>query len=102
MWKKGTVKLSIPVPTTWCECGYQKDWHPVTPENSLGRQCDEFRPRADFPWMHTGVPTFGAAQTPEPIAYLPHSCEEWEIGSKEDVEGMIADLQSILDRWPPQ
>lgn len=28
--------------------------------------------------------------------YLPHSCEEWVIGGKEEVELMIQDLQNIL------
>lgn len=29
-------------------------------------------------------------------AYLPHSCNEWEIGGEAEIEAMIADLQGIL------
>lgn len=28
--------------------------------------------------------------------YLPHSCDEWVIGTKEDAEQLIADLQELL------
>lgn len=31
-------------------------------------------------------------------AYLPHSCDEWEIGGREAIEALIADLQEALDK----
>lgn len=36
--------------------------------------------------------------TDVPTAYLPHSCDEWVIGGRAEVEAMIADLQSALVR----
>ena len=30
------------------------------------------------------------------LVYLPHSCEEWIVGSKEEVEMLIADLQELI------
>lgn len=36
------------------------------------------------------------------VALLPHSCDEWIIGSKEEVEMMIADLQELLPTLPPR
>lgn len=30
--------------------------------------------------------------------YLPHSCDEWVIGTKAEVEQLIADLQASLMR----
>jgi len=30
------------------------------------------------------------------IAYLPHSCDEWQIGDADNVRLLIADLQKIL------
>lgn len=32
--------------------------------------------------------------------YLPHSCDEWVIGGREEVEALIADLQELLKSWP--
>lgn len=33
---------------------------------------------------------------PNDVVLLPHSCDEWVIGGKEEVEMMIADLQELL------
>lgn len=30
-------------------------------------------------------------------AYLPHSCDEWFIGGREEVEALVADLQKALE-----
>ena len=30
------------------------------------------------------------------LIYLPHSCDEWVIGTKEDAEQLIADLQQAI------
>ena len=35
---------------------------------------------------------------PTPIAYLPHSCDEWLIGTVEQVEELIADLHEVKAR----
>jgi len=32
------------------------------------------------------------------VAQLPHSCDEWIIGQKEEIEAMIADLQEALTK----
>ncbi len=32
----------------------------------------------------------------EPVAYLPHSCQEWVIGGASEIEQMIADLKHAL------
>jgi hypothetical protein len=40
----------------------------------------------DHPW-HVG----------EMHAYLPHSCDEWEIGGIQEVLALITDLQGALD-----
>lgn len=32
------------------------------------------------------------------IAFLPHSCDEWEIGGPEQIREMIEDLQDALER----
>lgn len=85
MWEKGTVKLTIPKPSTWCVCGYKDAWHPT-------EKCQIFQINPEFPWEDD----LDRCQTNEPTAYLPHSCDEWVIGSKENVEGMIADLQAVL------
>ena len=37
------------------------------------------------------------ADVPIGTAYLPHSCDEWIIGGREQVEMLIADLQAILE-----
>lgn len=29
--------------------------------------------------------------------YLPHSCDEWVIGGREQIKALIEDLQAILD-----
>lgn len=34
-------------------------------------------------------------------AYLPHSCDEWEIGKKQEIEWLIEDLQEILKKYFP-
>ena len=31
---------------------------------------------------------------------LPHECDEWIIGKKENVRAMIKDLQIALEQWP--
>ena len=31
------------------------------------------------------------------VAYLPHSCDHWVIGGKDEVRQLIADLQDIMD-----
>ncbi len=31
-------------------------------------------------------------------AYLPHSCQEWVIGGKEEMKTLIEDLQEALDK----
>ena len=33
-----------------------------------------------------------------PVAYLPHSCDQWVIGGKEEVQQMIEDLKVILEK----
>ena len=33
----------------------------------------------------------------EGIAFLPHSCDEWVIGDKKDVERLISDLKKLLE-----
>lgn len=30
------------------------------------------------------------------IAFLPHSCQEWVIGGKEQIQDLIEDLQALL------
>ena len=35
-----------------------------------------------------------------PAVYLPHSCDEWIIGGRKEVEAMIADLQNALAALP--
>lgn len=40
----------------------------------------------------------GVALDRKPMAYLPHSCDEWEIGGPEDVRAMIADLSAALEK----
>lgn len=32
-----------------------------------------------------------------PCVYLPHSCDEWVIGGREEVEALIEDLKAALD-----
>jgi hypothetical protein len=42
---------------------------------------------------------------PAGVVYLPHSCDEWIIGGKEQVKALIADLQAIVDdlpEWTPE
>jgi len=33
--------------------------------------------------------------------YLPHSCDEWVIGTREQAEQLIADLQELLSQEKP-
>lgn len=33
-----------------------------------------------------------------PVAWLPHSCDEWVLGGPDEVRGLIADLQAALKR----
>jgi hypothetical protein len=37
---------------------------------------------------------------PDGVAMLPHSCDEWIIGGREQVEALIEDLQGVLDKLP--
>jgi len=34
------------------------------------------------------------------VVYLPHSCDEWVIGGREEVKQLISDLEDILQRIP--
>lgn len=40
----------------------------------------------------------GWYMVPDFCVYLPHSCDEWVIGGKEEVEALIRDLQAVLDK----
>ena len=37
---------------------------------------------------------------PQGMAYLPHSCDEWVIGGRNEVEALIGDLKKALDAMP--
>lgn len=37
------------------------------------------------------------AESKVAVAYLPHSCDAWVVGSKDDAQALIADLQLYLD-----
>lgn len=43
---------------------------------------------------------FGKPPYEKQGAYLPHSCDEWFIGGREEVEAMIADLTAALEKLP--
>ena len=38
----------------------------------------------------------GDAPSPSPSVALPHSCDSWVIGGREQVQQLIADLQALL------
>jgi hypothetical protein len=41
---------------------------------------------------------FGSSVAAVGMTYLPHSCEEWVIGGRKEIEMLIADLQKALSR----
>jgi hypothetical protein len=49
-------------------------------------------------WMkvEVGQPEWGS--TGPDIAYLPHQCDNWEIGDADDVRALIKDLQAALEK----
>lgn len=32
--------------------------------------------------------------------FLSHSCDEWVIGGKAEVQQLVSDLREILEKWP--
>lgn len=41
---------------------------------------------------------FGDPKAPVGTAFLPHSCDEWVIGGKEQIQELIDDLLAVLDK----
>lgn len=74
-YKPGQVTIYDPSVCTkkdedgWCEC--ENDFHTVPSDI-----------RRDYP--------------NQKAVFLPHSCNEWVIGGKEQIEAMISDLQAAL------
>jgi hypothetical protein len=50
----------------------------------------------DFTDYDQPLPRFGDEFSDRRIAWLPHSCDQWVIGSKEEVKALISDLQDAL------
>jgi hypothetical protein len=46
--------------------------------------------------VEVGQPEWGS--TGPDIAYLPHQCDNWEIGDADDVRALIKDLQAALEK----
>lgn len=44
-------------------------------------------------------PDYWDPEIPFPTAFLPHSCDEWIIGGKEEIRCLIADLQAALETF---
>lgn len=55
----------------WCDC--KTDFHEVGPYDIL----------RDYP--------------DQKAVFLPHSCDQWIIGGKDEIKAMIADLQAALE-----
>lgn len=43
---------------------------------------------------------FGDPAAPVPTAFLPHSCDEWVIGGREQIKDLVDDLLAVLDKMP--
>jgi len=56
--------------------------------------------RGELQFGRGGIYDSDKQQYSEWVAELPHSCGEWQIGTKSDVEQLIADLRLALERWP--
>lgn len=77
MYEKGLIKFTAPPCDAYkenyfCDCGYGHS--DITDSREAGDSL------------------------PAGTAYLPHSCNEWVIGGREQIEAMIADLQDALAR----
>ncbi len=71
MYKKGSIKIVEPV----CEHYKQEGWCIEDHKHQL----------------------YGTKEG-EPVAYLPHSCDEWVIGGEKEILQLIEDLQEALKR----
>lgn len=55
--------------------------------------CDDFEHKHELTDSRSDVDYV----IPDFCVYLPHSCNEWIIGGKEEVEALIRDLQAVID-----
>lgn len=65
-----------------------------------GKPCDEFIEVGFcdcYPIEHEISDERGDESQLHPVVYLPHSCDEWVIGKKENIILLINDLQEILN-----
>lgn len=60
-----------------------------------GDWCDGFDEEG-VPHRHVLSDARGKAKIGTGNVYLPHSCDEWIIGGKAEIEAMIKDLQAAL------
>lgn len=54
---------------------------------------------SDWMKVEVGEPEWGSGPN---IAYLPHQCDNWEIGDADDVRAMIKDLKKALKKLEAQ
>ncbi len=102
MYERGDIYLSEPyIVPEQCACGHTKEVHDeggdCLSNFCYGEiwQCREYRPSPAY-IQHKGIAENVSIDTP--VAYLPHSCDEWVIGGREQIEALIADLQKVLDK----
>ena len=111
MYEKGDIEITQPtLEPEKCKCYHGKEHHSINTgwcaacEDRLSKllykqpwdkQCQEYQPRAAY-WR-SGIQS-GVPDASKPTAYLPHSCDEWVIGGRAEVEAMIEDLQEILTK----
>lgn len=107
MYEKGELDVSVPQwgESMYCTCDHGADAHqeggcigvkfvanyPIPCKH----KCLVFE-RRQGAFYHRSLSS--NAPKDRNVAYLPHSCDEWVIGGKEEVEAMIADLQEILEK----
>jgi adenosine/AMP kinase len=86
MYKQGEVKLTIPM----CEAGEdcEEQYYDDDHKHKIGNETER---------------AIGAG-----VAFLPHSCDEWVIGSSEQIKDLINDLMrtlspsdriSVINQW---
>lgn len=101
-YQKGELKLSD-APTkanAKCVCGHARAHHahgscsPCYLDSGV-EKCSAFNLSVQY--YDYGLCGGHDETIAEPVAYLPHSCDEWIIGGRENIKALIADLQEMLD-----
>jgi hypothetical protein len=97
MYEKGQLKISIPSPDEYCmSCHNVVELHPTHSYPSGRIICEEFK--QDSTLTHSINSLYGE-KGDTPLAYLPHSCDEWVIGGKEEIQALIDDLTEVIKNY---